>query len=182
MADVSITYSGNVIAEMSEEGTKTLKTSGCYCKDDIKVSYSPPLPGGGEANCKIYEITLEKRSGWVLLAELNADVLAHINDASFVVSLTNISAYAYEFYAGSMYVASNTPWGYNGAYPVYGLAGREASETSCQTNFIYYPPSNTGMDVSIGGHGMFRLNGSHYYFRPGEGFIRAGTYRLTFTW
>ena len=184
MADVSITYKGNTIAEISEEGTKTLKTGGCYCDSDIIVSYSPTTGGSGSTatNCKIYEITLAKASGWVLLTELDADVLAHINDASLTVSLTPISSYTYEFYAGATFIACNTPWGYTNTYPAYGFAGREASATSCQANFIYYPPNNTGTNVAIGGHGMFRLDGSNYYLRPGDGYIKAGTYRLTFTW
>lgn len=185
MADVSIKYKSNVIAEMSEEGTKTLKTSGCYCEGDIEVAYSPSSSGGGgstETNHRIYEITLAKASGWVLLTKLDDDVLTHINDASFAVSLTPISSYVYEFYAGSIYIASNTPWGYSGSYPAYGLASREASATSCQTHYIYYPPNNTGTNTGIGGGGMFRIDGSNYYLMPGDGFIKGGTYRLVFTW
>lgn len=41
MADVTIRYKGNAIAEMSEEGTKTLKTGGMYCEGDISVVYTP---------------------------------------------------------------------------------------------------------------------------------------------
>lgn len=41
MADVSIKYKGNVLAEMSEKGTKTLRTGGKYCEDDISVIYTP---------------------------------------------------------------------------------------------------------------------------------------------
>lgn len=45
MADVEISYSGNVIASLSASGTKTLLTSGKYCEDDITVEYVSP--GGG---------------------------------------------------------------------------------------------------------------------------------------
>lgn len=186
MAGVSITYKGNAIAKLDSEGSKTLKTGGCYCENDIVVSYSPPTSGDGggsdENNCRVYEITLAKNSGWILLTELDADVVAHINDASLVVSLTNVSPYAHEFYAGSTYIASNTPWGCNGSYPTYGLSCRESSATACQANFIYYPPNNTDTNVPIGGYGMFRIDGYKYYFKPSDGFVRAGTYRLVFTW
>ncbi len=40
MADVEIKYKGAVIATLDETGTKTLKTSGKYCEDDITVSYT----------------------------------------------------------------------------------------------------------------------------------------------
>lgn len=46
MADVTLTYKGNTIAEMSDTGTKTLKTAGKYCEGDIGVSYIKPESGG----------------------------------------------------------------------------------------------------------------------------------------
>lgn len=36
---VSVKYKGNVIAEMTESGTKILKTSGKYCEGDIAIEY-----------------------------------------------------------------------------------------------------------------------------------------------
>lgn len=41
MADVTIAYRGNTIAEMDDSGSKTLKTGGCYCEGDVTVSYTP---------------------------------------------------------------------------------------------------------------------------------------------
>ena len=40
MADVEIKYKGALIAALDASGTKTLKTSGKYCEDDITVSYT----------------------------------------------------------------------------------------------------------------------------------------------
>ena len=40
MADVEIKYKGALIAALDTSGTKTLKTSGKYCEDDITVSYT----------------------------------------------------------------------------------------------------------------------------------------------
>ena len=37
MADVTIQYKGNAVAEMSSAGTKTLKTGGKYCEGDISA-------------------------------------------------------------------------------------------------------------------------------------------------
>ena len=42
MADLTIKYKGNPILELSESGTKTLKTAGKYCEDDISVEYAKP--------------------------------------------------------------------------------------------------------------------------------------------
>lgn len=46
MADVTLTYKGSTIAEMSNTGSKTLKTSGKYCEGDIGVNYVKPSSGG----------------------------------------------------------------------------------------------------------------------------------------
>ena len=47
MADVTITYKGNRIAEMSASGNKLLQTAGHYCEDDIRISYVKS--GGGDS-------------------------------------------------------------------------------------------------------------------------------------
>lgn len=52
MADVTVKYKGATIAEMSGESTKTLKTSGKYCEDDITVNYTP-------SGAKLPELTNE---------------------------------------------------------------------------------------------------------------------------
>lgn len=41
MADVSVSYKGSVITELDDAGSKTLKTSGCYCEGDVTVKYTP---------------------------------------------------------------------------------------------------------------------------------------------
>ena len=48
MTDVTLTYKGSTIAEMSDTGTKTLKTAGKYCEGDIGVSYVKPSSGGSD--------------------------------------------------------------------------------------------------------------------------------------
>ena len=47
MADLTIKFKGQPIAELSESGTKTLKTAGKYCDADIIVEYTKPAGGGG---------------------------------------------------------------------------------------------------------------------------------------
>ena len=42
MADVEITYNNNTIVELSESGTKTLKTAGKYLEGDIVLDYECP--------------------------------------------------------------------------------------------------------------------------------------------
>jgi len=55
MADIEITYKGNKIVELSESGTKTLKTSGKYCEGDISLSYTKS--GGMGKLIKTYTVT-----------------------------------------------------------------------------------------------------------------------------
>jgi hypothetical protein len=175
MADVTIKYKGATIAEMSGTSEKTLETSGTYCEGDIDVVYAP--------RSKTYEITLAKASGWVLLTALDAEVLEHINDESLVVSLVCVSEFNTTTYAMNAIVASNHQIGQQGNYPVYGTSVRQASTTTVtQPQQIYYPPNKTDTNTSLGGGGVFRLDGSNYYSRPTDGYFRAGTYRLTFTW
>lgn len=185
MAGVTVSYKGNVIAEMGESGTKTINAKETYCEDNIIVNYesnSTPSTPSAPVNSKSYEITLAKASGWVLLTTLDAEVLAHINDANLVVTLVNMSAYAYEWYAGDMFIVCNKAFGRNGSYSTYGSANREASESAIQQGFIYYPANYNSTDTGIGGHAIFRVDGDSYYLKPGDGFIKAGTYKLTFAW
>ena len=58
MADLTIKFKGNPIVELSESGTKTLKTAGKYCEDDISVEYAKPAGGGGE-------MFSSSASGWI---------------------------------------------------------------------------------------------------------------------
>ena len=45
MSDLTIKYKDQPITELSESGTKTLKTAGKYCEDDITFEYSKPAGG-----------------------------------------------------------------------------------------------------------------------------------------
>ena len=45
MADVTLTYKGATVAELSDSGSKTLRTAGKYCEADIGVEYVKPSGG-----------------------------------------------------------------------------------------------------------------------------------------
>lgn len=173
MADVTIKYKGSTIAEMNGTGSKTLNTSGTYCEGNVEVAYAP--------HTKTYEITLAKSSGWVLLTTLDNEVLAHINDPNFLVTLSLTGAFEYVYYTATFGCATNTQQSSQNGYPVYGTSLRKTTETSMQVYAVYYPANNTSTSTGLGG-AQFRVNGSNYYFRPADGYIHAGTYRLTFTW
>ena len=46
MADVTLTYKGAAIAELSDSGSRTLRTAGKFCEADIGVAYVKPSGGG----------------------------------------------------------------------------------------------------------------------------------------
>lgn len=89
MAGVTINYKGNSIATMEgQSGTKTLKTSGKYCEDDITVNYIPES-GTPSVTSKCFSVTfLEQQTGEV---ELNpngdSDIAAHYTDSKFIVGV-----------------------------------------------------------------------------------------------
>lgn len=51
MADVTLSYKGSDILELSDSGSATLKTGGTYCDADIELEYVKPSGGG-----KVYEL------------------------------------------------------------------------------------------------------------------------------
>ena len=46
MSDVTLSYKGSDILELSDSGSATLKTGGKYCEGDIGVEYVKPSGGG----------------------------------------------------------------------------------------------------------------------------------------
>ena len=175
MADVTVSYKGSVIAELDGANkVKRLKTSGCYCDDHIDISYTP--------NSRTYEITLSKAYNWVLLTALDADVLEHINDEKLVVTLVNTNPHEFVSYAGNMYMAFNKTIGNFNGTTLYGVSNREYSATNMSFNGITLPANNTESIEDNASFGGFKVSDGKYYVRPGDGYIRAGNYKLTFTW
>lgn len=57
MADVEVSYKGSTIGSLSASGGMTLETEGCYCEDDIGITYTKPLYQLGEyAKTAQYEV------------------------------------------------------------------------------------------------------------------------------
>lgn len=50
MSDVTLSYKGSDILELSDSGSATLKTGGTYCEADIEVEYVKPSGGDTDTN------------------------------------------------------------------------------------------------------------------------------------
>lgn len=179
MAVNKVVYNAKVLLDLtSDTVTPATLAEGttAHDKSGAKITGTMPTP-----RSKTYELTIAKASGWVLLTTLDNEVLAHINDASFRVSLFLIDDYSYVSYRATHATCSNGQLGAQNSYPVYGAFVRNTAEKTIQFHFVYYPANKTDTDTSIGG-AQFRISGSKYYLRPADGYLGAGTYRLTFTW
>lgn len=140
------------------------------------------LPVAQPITSRTYEITLAKSSGWVLLTALDDDVLVHINDPSLTVVLSPLDAYALVGYDSRSFFACNSILGYSGEYSLYGYSSRQQDETKSSPYQFYYPANKTDTSTGLGGFQLRVSPSGNYYFRPGDGYVAPGTYRLVFQW
>ena len=114
---VSVKYKNNSIAELSETGTKTLKTAGKYCEADIVVENTkdsaPPITGYYEAN------SVENDDGTQTLEITNGTsivdgIIVKARDENGLATSIDVygnEVYYRQFYGGSQYTASQfTGW------------------------------------------------------------------------
>ena len=86
MADLTIKYKGQPIVEMTDTGTKTLKTAGKYCEGDISVEYAKPAAGGGG------EMFSSSASGWIPEYQVGHAVsVLEMNTGMFTSRATSIT-------------------------------------------------------------------------------------------
>ena len=76
MADLTIKFKGNPIVELSESGTKTLKTAGKYCEDDITVEYAKPAGGGGGGGSFAETIVTDVMENHIVVSSWSPSVTA----------------------------------------------------------------------------------------------------------
>jgi len=79
MADVTLTYKGSDILELSDSGSATLKTGGKYCEDDIAVEYVKPSGGNASIFADATQLTL---SNVKLLPKENREYIIDVGDAA----------------------------------------------------------------------------------------------------
>lgn len=103
MADVTLSYKGSDILELSDSGSATLKTGGKYCEDNIAVEYVKPSGGG---------------SPWELIADYTSDAIATVVTAEIPSAYQ--SANVYKVQINVEFTRTEYPYfGINGGNPSY---------------------------------------------------------------
>ena len=175
MADVTIKYNENTIAEMDSSGNKVLKTGGKYVANNIFVEYQKSTTI--ETNSYTTSITFAARLRNGVVMALPENVLAHKDDASFLMmyQYQGDTLVNYRSYAG---MVGNRKIRYNsdfyGAYIYNNLSG-----------IILYPINSTDGNFAV--ESVFKIK---FYITDGKLYIAeeigagldVGTYRFTFSW
>lgn len=184
MAEVSIKYNGNTIAELNEDGKKTLKTSGMYCDGDIEVDYVRPTSVPDEpdevvpANYKQFSFTSASAvaSKYTTVVSGDPDVAEHYADAMAMVTVRKIKPTLENgltfIMAGNMAVM--------GKYGLYGNYNNSSGASSAAP--INYPiSSNEGASTEI--HVICTANGDiKVYCGRTQNNFGGADYDVRFSW
>lgn len=180
MADVNINYKGSTLTEMNDSGTKTLKTSGTYCEDDISVVYTKPIAA---VTSKYFDVTVStKVSGsWQTLVNADSDIAAHCNDDSFGFAWHCLSAPSKAVSVrGGLY--SNSPLSYyDSAHtrPYYGFYTRTNSSSVGAAAMLENKPT---VETAAQGAAFVNTDGSIKIYGSSAYPILAGTYQISVWW
>ena len=179
MADlVTIKYKGNQIASMTDSGTKTLKTSGTYCEDDIVVIYTK-----GEPTSLIIDVDGSKLgTAWVTVCQ--HELLAQHRDSIRV----------YWYYCGDYTITASSAYmlgGVSSVKPIYTVAD---GSTRCQMTDVFNSSrtgaSNVDKAISLANDdtsytpGFFKIttDGKLMRFVQSANKFVPGMYKFIFTW
>lgn len=115
MADVTLTYKGATIGELSESGNKTIKTAGKYCEADVLLEYTKPSASGIITVSPLVTITAQSANRVTgSVNSLKDAVIAEIGDVPFIAR--HISGVMEQYnlaqllYIPASYFADNNGW------------------------------------------------------------------------
>ena len=162
MADVTLSYKGSDILELSDSGSATLKTGGKYCEADIGVEYVKPSGGGGSGyEWKTYTGTMSFSDEYVTVPVIPVDSSnAVVLLVAFTIKQTGTVADGVVTYDDvPLNHGQNMCLGYGINYSTiapsgsfvyrYGTAAPAAGEsTGTFPIFIRYRASSTGVRLS----------------------------------
>ena len=175
MADVTIKYNENTIASMDSSGNKVLKTGGKYVANNIFVEYQKSTTI--ETNSYTTSVTFDARLKNGVVMTLPENVLAHKNDANFVMmyQYQGDTLVGYRSYAG---MVGNRKIRYDkdvyGVYIYNNIHGE-----------ILYPINSTDGNFTV--ESVYKIK---FYITDGKLHIAedmgagfdVGTYQFTFSW
>lgn len=175
MADVTIKYNGNTIASMDSSGNKVLKTGGKYVANNIFVEYQKSTTI--ETNSYTTSVTFDARLKNGVVMTLSENVLAHKDDANFVMiyQYQGDTLVNYRSYSG---MVGNRKMRYDqdvyGAYIYNNIQG-----------VVLYPINSTDGNFTV--ESAFKIK---FYITDGKLYIAedigagldVGTYRFIFSW
>ena len=123
MADVEVSYRGQIIRSMSASGQEVLHTEGKLCDDDITIDYTQP--GGGGANLQTKSVSYtpdETGISDTILPDPGYDGMDEVDVTVGAISSSYIGSAIPQRSSADMIVTGRTvraPWGY---YPLQGVA------------------------------------------------------------
>lgn len=169
MADVTLTYKGATIGELSESGNKTIKTAGKYCEADILLEYEKPQ--GGFDGFEVVTNANNDVTGYIFhglnVPNLAADTLQYNRannypSLSFADKPTNIGTRA--FYNAKL-VPDFTNLSEVKTAGQQSFCFNSGMGTTLQTVIVDLPEF-TGLDASgvLPGN-IFSVRNTKYYFR-----------------
>lgn len=155
MADVTLSYKGSDILELSDGGSATLKTGGKYCEADIELEYVKPSGGGslGDYNF-IREYTISED---VSLFEITKPSnLPEYTEYAMILNCTLSSSTPLVLYGNSVSGAKTLG---------------QTNTTTSHSDAIYlfkYEPSGTVGNISYGEtwRGILKRSGSRTMASP----------------
>lgn len=163
---VTIGYKGETIASMSSSGSKTLKTAGKYCEGDIEVAYTE-----SSTNSKCFKMTVAEAyadSQWHYFNNADADIAAHINDPTFVVTVMNVTDYDTDNSRTIGVTATNHQTNSASTNASYGMVLRTNSSGStvysaCNKDVTVASPASGGSQICVTSDGRIGVYGSTSY-------------------
>ena len=109
MADITLTYKGATIAELSESGTKTIETAGKYCEADIGLAYVKPGGGGGQAMLDAFISNAEIESPFVTDVQTLRASAFNSSQYPLQVVLNNVTSIPSSCFQGSKMTSVKMP-------------------------------------------------------------------------
>ena len=180
MANLTIKYGDETLAEVGGTVNKTLKTAGKYCESNFIVEM---VEGESAVSYKYYTVDVAEKvsGGWTTLVEADADIAAHRGDETFGIAWNCLSAVqAAASTRGGLY--TNAPMAFNtsdGTENQYGYYMRTGS-TGLGANARL---ANTLLEkTTAAGACYVSEDGAVEFYASSSYPILAGTYQIVIWW